>query len=354
VGQGRSPTRRIPLQASPRHSTFPNSDVLTEATPPLDLVEHPEIPRPFMSEHTVVSPYQAAKGALITLLIILNTVWWGGLILVFAPLKLYRNEAWRKRLAVMYMSWAHNWSWDNSWLLRKSRYPEVLLEVPEGLDPQKSYLVLSNHISMADVPVVEYACINRIPFRKIFIKQELIWLPIVGAVCWVLDFPFMKRYSKEKLKRNPSLKGKDLETTRKSCEKLKGRPSAILSYVEGTRFNERKRESTRSPYRHLLKPKVGGVLTVLQYLGEELDGVVDLTLVYPDNPQPPTFWELVTERVPRVIVRMRLLPVPFQGEQEAELSDTERVRYVRRWLDGIWKEKDEFIESQIAQRAVAA
>ena len=293
-------------------------------------------------------PVQIVQGSLLTLLIVLNTLWWGGLILLFSPLKLYRHDAWRHRLALMYSSWAHNWSWDNSFLLRKARFPEVTVTAPEGLSKERSYLVMSNHVSMADIPVVEYACINRIPFRKIFIKHELIWLPIVGAVCWVLDFPFMKRYSKEKLKKNPSLRGKDLETTRRSCEKLKGYPSAILSYVEGTRFSERKRESTHSPYQHLLKPKVGGVLTVLDSLGDHLDGVLDLTLVYPDNPTPPTFWQLVSGQVPRVVVRMRLLPVPFQHVDEQSLTDTERVRYIRNWIMGIWREKDAFIESQIA------
>jgi 1-acyl-sn-glycerol-3-phosphate acyltransferase len=34
---------------------------------------------------------------------------------------------------------------------------------------------------------------GRIPFLKFFLKQELIWVPVIGLAWWALDFPFMKR-----------------------------------------------------------------------------------------------------------------------------------------------------------------
>jgi 1-acyl-sn-glycerol-3-phosphate acyltransferase len=52
-------------------------------------------------------------------------------------------------------------------------------------------------------------------------------VPVIGLAWWALDFPFMKRYGKEFLAKHPELKGKDLETTRKACEKFKYTPSLL-------------------------------------------------------------------------------------------------------------------------------
>ncbi|GIS76305.1 MAG: hypothetical protein CM1200mP12_20240 [Gammaproteobacteria bacterium] len=39
-------------------------------------------------------------------------------------------------------------------------------------------------------------------------KDVLKWIPIVSIVGWALDMPFLKRYSKEQIDKNPSLRGK--------------------------------------------------------------------------------------------------------------------------------------------------
>jgi len=46
----------------------------------------------------------------------------------------------------------------------------------------------------------------------------LIWVPFLGLAFWALDYPFMKRYSKELLEKRPELKGKDLEITKAAYE----------------------------------------------------------------------------------------------------------------------------------------
>ena len=91
----------------------------------------------------------------------------------------------------------------------------------ENLSMKDWYLVLSNHQSWADIVVLQFVFNNRIPYFRFFLKQELAWLPIFNFVWYALDYPYMKRYPKEVIKNNPHLKGKDIETTKKFCERFK-------------------------------------------------------------------------------------------------------------------------------------
>lgn len=81
-----------------------------------------------------------------------------------------------------------------------------------------------------------------------------------------LDMPFMKRYSRSYLIRHPERRGKDVETTRRSCEKFRAHPTTIVNFVEGSQFTEEKHQQTRSPYQHLLPPKAAGIAMALNVL----------------------------------------------------------------------------------------
>ena len=82
------------------------------------------------------------------------------------------------------------------------------------------YLIISNHLSWTDIVVLGHLFRDRLPVPKFFMKHELIYIPLLGLACWGLDMPFMRRYSREFLLRNPHLRGKDIETTRNACEKF--------------------------------------------------------------------------------------------------------------------------------------
>ena len=88
------------------------------------------------------------------------------------------------------------------------------------------------------------------------------------------------------LKKSPELRGKDLETAKKSCENLIGKPVTILNYPEGTRFSNSKAIKTSSSYKHLLKPRAGGIHTVLSSLGENMTAILNVTMVYPGYSSP--------------------------------------------------------------------
>ena len=202
-----------------------------------------------------------------------------------------------------------------------------------------SYLVISNHQSWVDIPALVQAFNRKTPYFKFFLKQQLIWVPLLGLAFWALDYPFMKRYSKAQLAKQPELKGQDLAITKRACEKFRELPVTVVNYLEGTRFTPVKHAQQQSPYRYLLKPKAGGVAFVLAALGEQLDTVLDVTLVYPGR-QIPGFWALISGQVPRVIVDIRTRPLDpalWQGDYE---NDGEFRQQVQDWVSQLWREKD--------------
>ena len=137
----------------------------------------------------------------------------------------------------------------------------------EGLSTREWYLVLSNHRSWVDILVLQAVFNRRIPFLKFFLKQQLIWVPFLGLAWWALDFPFMRRYTAAYLEKHPEHRGKDLEVTRRACEKFRLIPTSVMNFVEGTRFTPAKHAAFKSPYRNLLPTRAGGTSFVLSVDG---------------------------------------------------------------------------------------
>ena len=165
----------------------------------------------------------------------------------------------------------------------------------EGLNKKNWYLLISNHHSWADIVVLCVLFRKHIQMNKYFLKQQLAWVPFIGLACWALDMPFMRRYSRSYLIRHPERRGKDVETTRRSCEKFRAHPTTIVNFVEGSRFTEEKRRETRSPYHNLLPPKAAGIAMALNVLGSQFDKLLNVTLCYPDNRKRrlSTVWQIL-------------------------------------------------------------
>jgi 1-acyl-sn-glycerol-3-phosphate acyltransferase len=238
------------------------------------------------------------------------------------------------------------WISINNTLFSFYDHPVWDIEIPEELDHKGCYLVSSNHQSWVDILVLQRCFNRRLPFFRFFIKRQLIWVPFLGVAWWALDMPFMRRDSKEKLARHPGRKGRDLENARKACEKFRNIPVAMTNFPEGTRFSIEKRDRKKSPYRNLLLPRIGGIGQVLYALEEQLDALIDVTIVYPSGQageQAPTFWQLLSGRIPKIIVRAkkRLIPPELLGRNFR--TDREFRRELETWMDQIWRDKDELI-----------
>jgi 1-acyl-sn-glycerol-3-phosphate acyltransferase len=204
----------------------------------------------------------------------------------------------------------------------------------EGLRRKGWYLVSSNHQSWVDILVLQKVFHRRVPFLKFFLKRQLLYVPVMGLAWWALDFPFMRR--------GTGSRTRDLATARKACEKFRLVPTSVMNFLEGTRFSQAKRDQQHSPYRHLLKPKVGGLATALGAMGECFDALLDVTIVYPGG--VPTFWDLLSGRLSGVVVRVRELAIPKEllgGDYEGDPAFRARMQA---WVRELWMEKDDRIE----------
>jgi 1-acyl-sn-glycerol-3-phosphate acyltransferase len=164
---------------------------------------------------------------------------------------------------------------------------------------------------------------------------------------WALDFPFMRRDSKAELARRPGLKGRDLENARKACEKFRNIPVAMMNFPEGTRFSVSKRDRSNSPFRNLLLPRIGGMGQVLYALSDQLDALIDVTIIYPqeDPAAPaPTFWDLLTGRVPRIVARAARREIPRNLLGRDFRADPQFRKDLEGWMMRMWTEKDAVID----------
>ncbi|QWP75126.1 acyltransferase [Lysobacter sp. K5869] len=277
--------------------------------------------------------------ALISLLIALNTVLHVLPLLLVALIKALMPSK-RLRLAcnTALTGLAESWIGVNSSMW--DRFTRTRLHVREDAAPAPDghYLVLANHQSWVDILVLQKLFNRRAPFMRFFLKQQLFWVPLLGLAWWALDFPFMRRYTPKQIARRPELAGRDIEATRRACEKFSEIPVSIMNFVEGTRFTASKHASQSSPYRHLLKPKSGGVAFVLDAMGQGLDAILDVSIAYPAG--SPSLLDLLADRVPEVRVRVRRRAIPAELLRGDYQNDREfRVRF-QQWMNGLWSEKD--------------
>lgn len=278
-------------------------------------------------------------------LVALNTAIQGPLLLLLALVKLLLPFARaRDALSVAVVRVAESWMAVNTWMIQRFTPTRIELRTDATLRYEGWYLVLCNHASWVDIPVLQAVTNRRIPALRFFLKQELIYVPILGLAWWALDFPFMKRHSRAEIEKNPALRGQDLEATRRACERYKKMPVSVMNFVEGTRFMQAKHDAQQSPFRNLLKPRAGGVGAVLDAMGTNLRSVLDATIVYPTE-KPPTMFDLLAGRIGKVEVHIVERPIPQLGPGDYESDEAYRER-CRQWINSLWTEKDALIASR--------
>lgn len=223
----------------------------------------------------------------------------------------------------------------------------VEIERDISADIHGRYLLIGNHQCWADILVLVRSLRGTLPFPRWFIKQQMLWVPIIGFATWALDFPYMKRYTKEQIAKDPSLAGKDLETTRHACEIYRHQPVTVVNYVEGTRSTRAKRRARKSPYRTMLRPKAGGTAFMLQAMGNVLDGAVELIIAY-GGVEEPTLWDYLCGRIPTVRACLRPLAIPVELCRGDYRNDPAYAERFRAWLNALWAERDREVLAMMA------
>jgi len=275
------------------------------------------------------------KGLLAGLGYLVNTIFWVVPIVLLALLKLLPIARWQTAISYLLDGCASCWVQVNS--VNQNIFSRTRIEtinMPQ-LSSTQWYMVISNHQSWVDILILQRVLHGKVPFLKFFLKQQLIYVPIIGLAWWALDFPFMKRYSRDFLAKNPHLKGKDVEATKQSCQKFKLKPVSVMNFVEGTRFTQAKWSKQQSPHQDLLKAKAGGLAFALNAMSGTLDKMVDVTIVYPQG--IPSFWQFISGQVAAVKVNVELNAIDDSliGDYENDIvfKQTFQQWVNQRWID---------------------
>jgi 1-acyl-sn-glycerol-3-phosphate acyltransferase len=267
-----------------------------------------------------------------------NTLLWLLPILIFSLLKALIPFKFSKKIFSYLLDlMASNWVAVNSLVQKLLSKTKISVTGLESLSVNDWYLVIANHQSWVDIVVLQRVLHGQIPFLKFFLKKELIYVPFLGLAWWALDFPFMKRYSQAYLKKNPHLRGKDLQTTREACAKFKYKPVSVMNFIEGTRFTDKKHHKQNSPFQYLLKPKSGGISFVLDAMGEHLSKIVDVTIYYPEG--IPNFSDFLSGRINSVCVEINTYDISDELGHINFSNRNDRIIF-QKWLTEFWHAKD--------------
>ena len=302
-----------------------------------------------MSSHSKKQPAlkKITRGLTVGSVITGSTFFHGPPVLALGLTKLFKQS---KKVDETNIKITNSWLSVNNWLidhvLANTQW-DISIDDDLDLNMQGRYLMMCNHQSWVDTTVNQYFGLTRMPLTRFFTKWELIFIPFVGQAFKILGFPMMKRHSKEQIAKNPELKHRDMEEARKSCEQLLSQPFTLLNYLEGTRFTAEKHAQQKSTFTNLLKPKAGGLALALNILGDQIDALVDMTIVYPDG--VPGYGEFWLGEVPRIAVNLRKIDIPAWVAGGNYEEDAEFREKFQQWVDQIWTDKDQLISEMKAK-----
>ena len=282
------------------------------------------------------------KGVLGFLAVVINTLFWCLFLLTIAIFKLLiPTESWKRLCTKLIINIGECWIYCNGLWIQALHRPRWNVEGFEELDSSNWYLAVANHQSWADIFVLQGITNRKIPMLKFFMKHVLIWVPVIGLAWWALDMPFLKRYTKEEIQKNPELRGKDIKAMEKSFERYSRYPVSIFSFAEGTRFTKEKKDNQLSQFEYLLNPKIGGIgltLTTMPYIKL----LLDFTIHYEDERR--SFWDFLCGRMSKVDVRVRQIKIPDNLLSKNYEDDPIFRENLKEWVYDIWSDKEKYLE----------
>jgi 1-acyl-sn-glycerol-3-phosphate acyltransferase len=131
-----------------------------------------------------------------------------------------------------------------------------------------------NHLSWADIFLYLYFCNFKQSVPRIFMKSQLWWLPLTWTANLGLGMPYVVRRSKEEIIANPKLAETDKNATRRACKMYEIMPTNVAGFIEGTRIDKEKYDASKSKFKNLMPPKIGGMgytLEVMPYIDHLTD-----------------------------------------------------------------------------------
>ncbi|MDY0132394.1 MAG: acyltransferase [Desulforegulaceae bacterium] len=283
------------------------------------------------------SIYKKIKASFVFLLIILNTLSIGAVFYALMPFKIIFWGYPEVLISRLFNFLATIWISINGFFLDRIAGVKINTDIPDSIHTKGWYLIVSNHQTWSDILILQRIFNKKAPFLKFFLKRQLIYVPVIGLVWWALDFPFMKRFSKQYLEKKPHMKGKDLETTIKACEKFAHMPVAVMNFPEGTRNRKGKAQKMNSPFKNLIRPKAGGFSFVLEAMDGKIDKIIDVTIHY--SSKRPSLLEFLSGSIEDINVDVKIIDVEdwMVGSYLGDLSYRQRIQ---EFVNKLWEEKD--------------
>lgn len=207
---------------------------------------------------------------------------------------------------------------------------------------KKSCIVICNHISWLDILFIGCVYKGNIPTTKFFMKHSLIYIPFAGLACYALGMPFLRRYPKDKLLKNPKLRNKDIQTTKAACKRLVQFPATLINFVEGSRYTPQKAKLSKSPYSNLLPPKAASLGVALSEIGNEVEYIFNTTFYYPDSQGKP-FIDMMFGRIKDVYANIEILSKD-QMPKGNYLEDKQFKHDFTMYIRDLWEQKDHLLD----------
>ncbi|MEH6593719.1 MAG: 1-acyl-sn-glycerol-3-phosphate acyltransferase [Halioglobus sp.] len=124
------------------------------------------------------------RGFIAGLFLLINTLLLAPLLICVSLLRfVIPVQAWQRGCTATAIAIAELWISINSLWMKLTQKMQWQVDGVEQLDKQHWYLVTSNHQSYADIFILQHLLNRKIPMLKFFLKQQLIWVPVIG-LCW--------------------------------------------------------------------------------------------------------------------------------------------------------------------------
>ena len=276
-----------------------------------------------MKRHALTLIGQHALSTLSATWVITNLLVWLSLLILALPALLVLKPLGREQVLEPWIRWVYRSAVqiDSIWMLRVVR---IQLEVKGEIPSHPSPIVIVNHQSWFDIPIVQEIISARGPRLTFLVKRSLVWVPVIGWICMLLGFPRLRRTG---LLEDRAL---DLNAVSQAAKQGVAARHALLIFAEGTRFTPKKRSDQDSPFDHLLRPRVGGFAAACQNFPEGTP-IIDLSIYYDGSSH---FWRCLggATKVIRVNVSTHSL-------DQMMSADT--------FLNERWRTKDRWLESQL-------
>jgi 1-acyl-sn-glycerol-3-phosphate acyltransferase len=192
------------------------------------------------------------------------------------------------------------------------------------------YIVISNHQGFADI-MLNCLLQPSVSFFSYVMKKSLLWqLPVISWYCYYYGFPFLNRKNRQK----------DIRTLKKSFRNLILLGNSLVIYPESTRFTQEKKHQSESPYKYLLRPRLGGLATSLYALKDYVDGLVNVTIVY--SGKGLSLVSLLSRKISKIHIHVELIELDdsFFGD----FSSPDFKKDFSDKMNYLWQEKDDLIE----------